>query len=170
MHLPDRIFLTGMPGSGKSTLGKQLAGHLRYRFIDLDEAIEQEEGKTIAGIFQEKGENGFRQVESAVLKKHLTLQKVVVATGGGTPCFFDNMDAINRSGVSIYLDVPVSTLKDRLHLSNIAQRPKLAGAKALSHTLSETLSGRKPFYEKATYQAEGADISVEKLVAFFLTV
>jgi len=97
-----KIYLIGLPGSGKTTLGKQVAVKLQADFIDLDSAIEQNEGKSIAAIFKERGEDAFRQQESDLLHHYATsASPFVMATGGGAPCFFSNMDVMNASGVTI---------------------------------------------------------------------
>lgn len=84
---PERIYLLGMPGSGKSTLSKQLAKEINYHFLDLDEWIVQHERNSISEIFAIKGEEYFREIERKALLYSLTLQRTVIATGGGTPCF-----------------------------------------------------------------------------------
>src|SRR6185503_20434689 len=99
-----KIFLLGLPGSGKTTLGKELSNALRLPFVDLDSEIERLEGKKISEIFAANGEEYFRNLESSELRKRCTSKgEFVMATGGGTPCFFDNMEWINRAGKSIFL-------------------------------------------------------------------
>ena len=98
-----KIFLIGLPGSGKSTIGKSLALELSYPFIDLDLDIEKAEGRTIKQIFKQMHEGYFRQLESKALKKYCQSQdSFVMATGGGAPCFFDNMEQINQAGKSVF--------------------------------------------------------------------
>ena len=109
-----KIFLIGMPGSGKTTLGKQLAEKLSLPFVDLDHEIESTERKSIADIFQENGEDYFRKIESDLLKAWATkTDHFVMSTGGGAPCFYDGINVINENGVSIFLNVPVPTLVER---------------------------------------------------------
>src|SRR5689334_5487844 len=101
-----KIFLIGLPGSGKSTLGKDLADALLVDFVDLDVEIEKQENKIVQDIFREKGEDYFRQVESSVLKVWAASSKsFVMSTGGGAPCFYGGIDVINESGISIFLNV-----------------------------------------------------------------
>ncbi len=144
-----------MMGSGKTTLGRQLAGRLDYTFVDLDALIEARQGQSIATLFEQQGQERFRELErealAAVVQEHT---QVVVSTGGGAPCFFDNMAFINRCGKSIFLDVPVAELVRRLQQSNLQARPLLAGKtpEELSTFLSETLAKRRRFYEQATYR------------------
>src|SRR5437773_11285939 len=100
---PKFIFLMGFMGSGKTFFGKQLAQLLNYEFIDLDELIGKNEGATIAEIFFSKGEAYFRSKESSLLKSLSQNENAVIATGGGTPCFHDNMKWMNEHGITVYL-------------------------------------------------------------------
>src|SRR5690349_71191 len=110
-----KVYLIGMPGSGKSTIGKQLAAALLLPFVDLDHEIERKELKSIAEIFSEKGENYFRHTESQMLQQWAgSARDFVMATGGGAPCFFNGLEIINNSGISVFLDVPVSELLRRI--------------------------------------------------------
>ena len=110
-----KIYLVGMPGSGKSTLGIQLAQKVQVNFVDLDVEIERTEQKLIREIFSRHGEDYFRQIESDHLKKWTrTNASFVMATGGGAPCFHDGMKIINNSGLSIFLEVPIKELLSRL--------------------------------------------------------
>lgn len=143
-----------MPGSGKSTLGKAMAKMLNYTFIDLDDRIVQAEGMPIKDIFAQKGEAYFRELESKVLKDTVSEDHIVVATGGGTPCFFNNMEVMNQMGVSIFLNIPLEKLIHRLS-SNKAQlqvRPLFAGKNKgeIMQTLQEMWQKRSPFYMKAS--------------------
>src|SRR5438045_6679796 len=122
-----KVFLLGLPGSGKTTLGKDLAASLEIKFIDLDYEIEKSEGATIREIFQAKKEDYFRKVESALLKKWCeSSTDFVMATGGGAPVYFDNMSLINKAGASVFLDVPASEIANRILKTNIADRPLFA--------------------------------------------
>jgi shikimate kinase len=119
-----KIFLVGMPGSGKSTLGKQLANKLMEKFIDLDHEIEMHEQKSVSEIFAKSGEDYFRTIESKLLHQFAgSADSFVMATGGGAPIFFDGMNIINKSGVSVFLNVPIETLVK--HTSNRSTRPLL---------------------------------------------
>lgn len=110
-----KIYLIGMPGSGKTTLGKKVASQLLVDFVDLDVEIEQRENKAIPEIFSQRGEDYFRKVESALLHEWAaTAKSFVMATGGGAPCFYNGMDVINKSGISIFLDVSLEELVNRV--------------------------------------------------------
>ncbi|MDX5420890.1 MAG: shikimate kinase [Hymenobacteraceae bacterium] len=161
------IFLIGMMGSGKTTLGKQLAERLGYPFVDLDVYIEQQAGKTIAELFEQEGQEAFRRRERKALEAVAQeYERGVVSTGGGAPCFFNNMDFINGQGVSIFLDVPVEELAGRLRASDLQMRPLLAGKTeaALKAFLVETLEHRRQFYERAKHTVKGAVIDIEHLL------
>ena len=119
-----KIFLIGMPGSGKTTLGKELAAHLEVDFVDLDAEIESFEGKSISEIFRQKGETDFRLLEARLLREWAGGNRdFVMATGGGAPCFFQGMETINQSGLSIFLDVAVPELIERVRKNT--ERPLL---------------------------------------------
>lgn len=117
------IFLVGMPSSGKSTIGRDLAKLLSYQYVDLDALIESSEGKSIATIFAENGEDYFRAREKELLQAILPDQRQVIATGGGAPCFFDNMSFIKQNGISIFLDVSVDEIVKRLQNHGVEDRP-----------------------------------------------
>ena len=120
-----RIFLIGYMGSGKTTLGRAFSKEQKLTFIDLDWYIEERFHKTIQQIFAERGENGFRELERRMLHEVADFEDVVIAAGGGTPCFFDNMDFMNEHGVTVLLEAKPSTLFNRLKVAK-SQRPLLA--------------------------------------------
>ena len=109
------IYLVGMPSSGKSTLGKELAKNIGYSFMDMDKLIETREQKTVSEIFSNFGEAHFREIEKKTLRGFQPDQSMVIATGGGIPCFNDNMDFIKQNGVSVFLNVDVNDLAKRLY-------------------------------------------------------
>jgi shikimate kinase len=150
------IFLVGMPSSGKSTVGKALAVLLQYEYIDLDSKIEECEGKPIPKIFSENGETYFREVESRLLKDLAPYSGIVVATGGGVPCFFDNMAFIKKNGISVFLDIPVKELINRIQLHGVEDRPLIAKMKELEKELRDKLDWRRPYYSQADLTIEGA--------------
>lgn len=115
MTAMSRIYLVGLPGSGKTTLGTALAEALNLPFVDLDAEIEKQEGETVPNLFSTKGEDYFRQAESRVLREWAASpQGFVMGTGGGAPCFYDGMAVINSSGISVFLDVAVEEIMRRL--------------------------------------------------------
>jgi len=147
-----KIFLIGLPGSGKTTLGKHLAEKLKIEFIDLDAALEKSEGKTVQEIFAEKMETYFRALEAKTLKALCEEQKdFVMATGGGTPSFFDNMAQMNRSGKTVFLDVPTSEICARLQQTNLSARPLFSNLdpEQLKTKIDLLRSQRIDFYKQA---------------------
>jgi shikimate kinase len=146
-----RIFLIGFMGSGKSYTGKRLAATLGYDFYDLDALIEAQEGCKIAAIFEEKGEARFREIEQQTLHRTADWEDVVISCGGGTPCFFDNMEWMNARGITIWLDPAVKTVLSRLQRKP-HKRPLLAGLDTEAQWMEfieRKLEERRPFYEKA---------------------
>lgn len=155
-----------MPGSGKTSLGKKLAIELGVSFADLDAIIELKEDKTIKAIFKDKGEDQFRNLEAAALVElAATNEAIVVATGGGTPCYHDNIRIMNESGNTIYLDVPVDELVRRLEADKTEARPLLAEAQNRAAKLKDLLAKRLKDYRKAKIQISGAQISVAQILA-----
>jgi shikimate kinase len=145
-----KIYLIGMPGSGKTTLGKQLANELTLPFVDLDKEIEKHENKSIAEIFGQDGEVHFRLLESKLLKEWAgSSESFVMATGGGAPCFHDGIEVINKTGLSIFLDVPLADLLARL--KSKTDRPLLhtADQKEKEERLASLLNNRLPVYNQA---------------------
>ena len=145
-----RIFLTGYMGAGKTTLGKAFAREMNVPFIDLDWYIEERFHKSIRELFTERGEASFRELERNMLHEVGEFEDVVVSTGGGTPCFFDNMEYMNGCGQTVFLDVHPDILFRRLRVAK-QQRPILQGktAKICAPSLwrrwiSVSLSTRRP--------------------------
>jgi shikimate kinase len=150
MNEQKKIILIGLPGSGKSTLGRAVADALQLSFFDLDELIEESSGISISEIFKRQGEEAFRKLEREILEYTLSLpQGMVLATGGGAPCFYDNMDLINASGKSIFLDPPLDVLLARVE--NSKNRPMFFNLdKNEMIQKLETLYGKRlPYYNKA---------------------
>ena len=147
-----RIFLTGYMGAGKTTLGRALAAEIGIPFIDLDHYIEKRYCKTIAQLFAEKGEEGFREIERRMLHEVGEFEDVIISTGGGTPCFFDNIEYMNGQGTTVYLDVPVERLFIRLSIAR-SKRPliKDKNDEELMTFITEQLAKRAPHYRKAQY-------------------
>lgn len=157
------IFLVGMPSSGKSTLGRKLARALGYRFVDLDRLIVKDQGQTISELFANKGEAYFREVESRILHKTLPDHWLVVATGGGAPCFFDNMEFIKSNGLSVFLHVAPHELAERITQHARDDRPLFSGVTELEQELTSRLAARLPFYGQADLTVAGT-ITVGQLL------
>ena len=166
MHNMVRIFLTGYMGAGKTTLGKAFARELGLSFIDLDWYIESRFYKTIPQLFAERGEDGFRRVEQNMLHEVGEFENVVISTGGGTPCFFDNMDYMNVQGQTVFLDVDVETLFRRLCVAT-QQRPILRGKseEELRVFIEKALADRSPYYTKARYRFDGNQLENREQIA-----
>ena len=146
----EKIILIGMPGSGKSSIGKVLAEKMNIKFIDLDNELELAMNKKVTELFSTLGEPGFRKMEHEVLKRILPDNKFVLACGGGTPCFHSNMDLIKASGLSFYLFTDVNELEMRLK-NNISERPLLNQSKNLLSTLEKLSSKRELFFGRADF-------------------
>jgi shikimate kinase len=162
----DLIFFTGFMGCGKTTWSRKLAAHLGYDFIDLDHLLEEQAGMTIAEYFASYGEEAFRILESEVLKQTAYSNSTVISTGGGLPCFFDNMSWMNAHGKTVYIKLSPKTLVDRLEKGK-AKRPLLRdkdGDELLAF-ITEKLAEREDYYMQAAYIADGINLSVEGLEA-----
>ena len=146
-------------GSGKTTLGKAFAREMQLEFIDLDWYIESRYHKTVTQIFAEKGESGFRELERRMLHEVGDFENVVIAAGGGTPCFFDNVDYMNGAGQTVFLEVSPEVLFRRLKAGK-AKRPLLAGKSddELKSTIAAALASRMPYYSKAALRFNGEEL------------
>ncbi|RPG57932.1 MAG: shikimate kinase [Flavobacteriales bacterium TMED191] len=156
------IFLIGYMGCGKSTIGNNLSQIMKTQFTDLDNLIEQEIGLDVCNIFHQKGEHFFRKKEHYYLTSINYSQNMIVAVGGGTPCFFDNMHFMNNIGVTIYLKVSFEELVSRLQFNN--SRPKLFNKKVnLQDLVKKQLIEREKYYLKSHYVIESDSISTEQV-------
>ncbi len=160
-----RIYLIGYMGSGKSTLGRRLAEHAGLQFVDMDHYIEQRNCKTIPKIFAEEGETEFRNKERKALEEVSAFSDVVIATGGGAPCFFDNIDFMNRTGKTIFLNIDPDILAARLMQSK-TERPLIKGKskEELVQFIDETLKIRNRFYSRAHFQITQPDIDLHDVM------
>lgn len=150
MQTRHHIFLLGFMGCGKTHWGRLLAEKTAMPFLDLDDWITQNAGKSIAHIFAEKGESGFRVLERDALQALADLPASIIATGGGTPCFFDNLDWMNEIGTTIYLNTSPTLLAERLHREK-EFRPLLAKVQDddLQDFIAKKLAERERFYLQA---------------------
>ncbi|MGL5958773.1 MAG: shikimate kinase [Phocaeicola sp.] len=158
-----RFFLIGYMGSGKTTLGKAFAKSCGLTFIDLDWHIEECYRKSVATIFAEQGEQAFRELERKMLHEVGEFENVVISTGGGTPCFFDNMIYMNRKGRTIYLEASRESLFKRLKMAK-QQRPLLVGKtdEELMAFIIEALQKREQFYKQAHYTFHSEELENKK--------
>ncbi len=156
------IFLIGFMGSGKTTTGRLLAERLWYEFADLDVLIEEREGMEVTEIFARKGEDYFRKVEAEVLESVLEGRNMVIACGGGTACFHDNMQKMKSAGITIYLKVSPELLARRLS-GGPSSRPLVAGMQGeeLKNYIRKLLAGREGWYRQCDiiYDADRFDIN-----------
>lgn len=167
------IFLIGYMGSGKTTLGRALGRRLGLQFIDLDSYIESRYMRTISQLFAERGEDKFRSIEREMLHEVAEMEDVIVACGGGTPCYYDNIDYMNRCGTTVFLSASEDSLFARLSI-NRNKRPLIKNLddKSLRMFIRENLALRMPHYSKASYSFCGdsledvmqISVSVEKFI------
>ena len=159
------IFLVGFMGCGKTSWGRKLAAGLGYEFIDLDHILEAKVGSTIAEYFASHGEEAFRKLESEILKTTDYPENTIVSTGGGLPCFFDNMEWMNGHGQTLYIQLSPKALGNRLENAK-TPRPVLQGKKGdeLVEFIEHKLAEREGYYLQATHTISGIDMSVEKLI------
>lgn len=158
------IFLIGFMGSGKTTLGRKLAARLNYPFYDLDHLLEEQAGMSITEYFSSFGETAFRLAESEVLKTTAYPENAVISTGGGLPCFFDNMDWMKAKGTTLYIKLSPKTLASRLEHGKEA-RPLLRDKHGdeLVAFIGEKLAERENFYLQAQIVADGLSLTADKL-------
>lgn len=152
-------------GCGKSTIAKSLAKKLGTTYVDLDRYITDEQGQSIEEIFQEHGEEYFRELETAALADLSNVENIVISTGGGTPCFNDNMKFIKQTGVSIYLKVDPNVLISRL-LNSHTIRPLILNKtpEELNEYITMSLAMRDPFYSQANVTIANPARDVTKII------
>lgn len=152
-------------GCGKSKLGKSAANRWNRPFIDLDDLVEITHQMTIPQLFAAFGEQGFREREKNVLQSAALAEDAIIATGGGAPCFFDNMEWMNQNGITVFIDSPVKVLADRLINARV-ERPLVKGKsmEELIQFIDDKLKERRPFYEQAKIILKGVDLNVDMLL------
>lgn len=163
MH--SRIYLIGFMGSGKTTQGKKIARMIGYDFVDMDKWIEEKDGLTISDIFEQKGEAYFRKRETETILELNSREKVVISTGGGAPCFGENMKLLNESGLTVYLKLSPAALQSRL-VNSYIERPLVSGKSEteLRKTIEEMLEIRESFYMQAAMVIDGLGEVNERIV------
>src|SRR3972149_3269851 len=160
-----KVFLFGFMGSGKTTYGVKIAQALNYNFIDLDDYLEKKAGRTIKHIFETEGEKKFRELERSVLLEVIKQDNIVVSTGGGTPCFFDNIEVMKKNGVTVYLEADINTLSDRLFNAKI-HRPLIWGKskQELVEYIENSVEQRNKFYKQASIIVDAKNLDIKKLI------
>lgn len=161
-----KIFLIGYMASGKTTFGKALANKLDIPFIDLDDYIEEKEGRTITEIFSQEGDKGFRKLEKEWLRKAVEEEEnLILACGGGTPCHSDNMDFLNKKGITVFIEASTPVLISRLQEEN-SSRPILAGKSddEIREKVLTQLCERLPHYMEAKMKWHGDDLESQEQI------
>ena len=159
------IFLIGFMGTGKSSLGKKLASRLKMNFIDSDQSIAKEQQLSIAEIFEKKGETAFRALENEWLKKFHD-HNSVVALGGGTPCFMNNMQIIQEKGVVVHLVLSIGNITNRLWEAKTKRpllKPYMHSKEALASFIATSMAERVSFYKQADIVFEASNMKAVKL-------
>ena len=161
----SQIILVGFAGAGKSTIGRKIAARIGWSFIDLDVAIEEYYHMEIPCFFKKYGEENFRMCEHEVLKQNLNKRNTVLSTGGGTPCFYNNMDLIIESGLTIYIKMSPASLLQRLANSKKI-RPFTQGKtpEEIKNYIDATFLERESFYNKAHLHIKGENITMQHLI------
>lgn len=161
LGMGHNIFLLGMMGAGKTYWAQRLSEQSGRDWIDLDAQVEKAAGMTVREIFESRGEDYFRKKEREVLQQLSSLGNLIIAAGGGTPCFFENMQWMNKNGVTVWIDPPVNILVERLKKGK-AHRPliRYMSDDEIKDFLSEKLEDRKPFYSLAQYHLQDEKISL----------
>jgi shikimate kinase len=159
------IFLIGFMGAGKSTIGKKLAHRLGLQFFDLDKLIEAKAGCSISDIFKFLGEDAFRQLEQSCLQEIVAHDHILLAAGGGTPCFFNNIEIMKAKGLVIYIELPELVLYERLVKAKKV-RPSVRGMNEveLKAFIEKQLLTRKSFYEQADLTMNGLSVNLTEII------
>ena len=160
-----KIFLIGFMGSGKTTIGRRLAERIGFDFVDTDRFIEMQHGMTVSELFSRYGETAFREMEHDILLKIQNVEYAVVSTGGGMPCYGDNLDVMRSCGKVVYLKLSPQALTRRL-LCSRNERPLIKGKteKKLQQYIVEKLKEREPFYSRAHMIVQIENFSIEELL------
>lgn len=157
-----KVYILGFPGSGKSTIAKRLASYLKCEFADTDKLIEQNTGMSVSEYFARYGQNAFREIEQQVLQRTADMQHTIVAVGGGTPCYYHNMEFMNSHGVTVYLQMNDKALYSRLK-NHTSYRPLMAEEAHLQQYITSTLQEREPYYMQARIHVSGLSVNISLL-------
>jgi len=158
------VFLCGMPGSGKSTLGRKLAAKLNWAFVDLDAEITLQSGRNPAKWLRESGEDAFRKEEARVLRNLPINAPTVVACGGGSPCFWNNLDFMKNQGIPIFIDLPLASIEQRLKQGQgIHKRPLLESSENLTDKLNTLWRQREPVFREISWWVNGLNVDLDSL-------
>ncbi|MEA3480091.1 MAG: shikimate kinase [Bacteroidota bacterium] len=166
-----RLFIVGFMGAGKTTIGRSLAKKLKYKFVDLDELFEDKFHFSIANFFDRFGEDKFREFEHQLLKQTIIEHDdLIISTGGGTPCFYDNMDIMNKNGLTLYIRMHEHSLKHRL-LRSRRRRPVLPGLREdeMEAFINKLMEYREPIYQRANFTVKGEDLDIDEIVSLIQT-
>lgn len=163
--ISDRIFIIGYMCSGKSSVSRKLANRLGYQAFDTDDLFEEKYHISVQDFFDKYGEDYFRKFESEILKKTGEMHNVVVSTGGGTPCFFDNMQWMNENGTTVFVKISPMTAVNRL-LTARRKRPLIYGKneEELKQYVENHYNSRLPYYEQATFTVKGENVDLDEIM------
>jgi len=165
-----RVYLIGYMASGKTRMGQELSALKGYSFVDTDDLFEEKFRISILDFFERYNEDTFRKIEKDLLLETMNYKDAIIATGGGTPCFFDNMEIIKRSGISIYLKMDLKTLVDRLTVVK-KKRPLLKNKSKteLESFIRDQLAEREPFYSQADFIVDAEKVTANDIVRLIST-
>ena len=151
----DKIFIVGMPRSGKSTMARYLCSKTKFNYLDLDEEIEKKSQKSVTEIFRDEGQEYFRSLETKLLKEIINKEKIfILSTGGGTPCFNKNMELMKKNGITIFLNTSIDTLIERVSRKN--KRP-LFNSKNIKETINNMFNERIKYYNQSRFSVKDND-------------
>lgn len=161
----ERLYVVGYMASGKTTFARALAERTGWRFVDLDEEVERLAGVSIPQLMASEGEEAFRRLESRALKSTASQSRVVVACGGGTPCYRDNMEFITLHGMSLWLIATPERIAERIRIAG-KSRPLVAGVpdEKLPEFVAGHLRKRQPYYCRAAWRLSGEELESEKQI------
>lgn len=165
--LPDRIYIIGYMCSGKSSISRKLAARLGYEPFDTDDLFEERYHICVQDFFEKYGEDYFRKFESEILKKTGEMHHVVISTGGGTPCFFDNMQWMKENGTTVFVNVSLQTAFHRI-MNAKRKRPLVYGKSEydLRQYVESHYNSRLPFYEQADFIMKGENFDIEEVMNY----